>query len=226
MLPQPQFEENPATEPATTQDTPLPDVFGHTSPEPSDPVLVTEQPQVPQEERGDQDILDDEGIKNILAAFKEDWEADPKMEAINMSKILDTDPGTLMKAISPIQKLVKKEWNIIDRAPNCPDLDHHSENPYNFLPVIKLEKLIWHWRSKSMATDKLTVIDLAILGKLNMKKVLAKVVSMGPSLIEECKKKVWICDTIISVVTSVTQRTRALPRCWSWSTQQSWGTCG
>ena len=196
--PQLQFEEIPMMAPTAAQDTPLPDAFGHTSLEPSEPELTPEQTQALQEEDDNQDVLDDEQLESVLAAFKEDWEADPVMTFIDMSKILDTVPGAQIKAKAPGQKSVKREWSIIDREPNRPDMDHHSENPYDFLPAIMLEKLIRYWKKESKATDKLTNEDKATLGQPMMRKMLAKVVSIGK--MEEDKMHTWIRAAVLSVV--------------------------
>ena len=90
-----------------------------------------EQPQTPEETpevEASQHNLDE------IAAFKEDREGDPMTKAIGLSKNLDTEPSALINAIARGQKPMK-DWNIVDRKPNRPDLDHHSDNPYDFLPV-------------------------------------------------------------------------------------------
>jgi len=37
--------------------------------------------------------LNGDEINNILAGFKEEWEADPSAITIDMSKLIDTEPG-------------------------------------------------------------------------------------------------------------------------------------
>jgi len=138
----------------------------------------------------------------MLSGFQDLWEADPTTEvkAIDPKDFLCLVPEAQMMAETPDQKTPKKEWTIIPLSTERPDLTHHSDNPYDFLSAVKLDKLICFWNDEAKAKANLTRVDTIILGKTSIKKMLAKVAYIGSIPMDKQKKDAWICSAIVSIL--------------------------
>jgi len=198
--PPPHFPEStPQMTPSTPQAATLPEAFRHMDNGPIIPETRPEQPQALQEAEEDNGVLDESEINEVLAGFQEEWATDPSAIAIDMSKVFDTEPGELLKATAPGQKLVKREWDIIDTNPDLPGLNHQSDNPYDFLSATKLDKLIHFWKGDGEAAKALTKAEREFFGDTRIGKMLVKVVVHGPDLDEE-KKIEWFRAAIASII--------------------------
>jgi len=102
-----------------------------------------------------------------------------------------------MKA--PTQELAQREWSIIHTSTNCPDLNHHSNNPYDFLPVSTLEKLVKYWKKEEKEPFILTRVEKVTLGDPRIGKVIVKVIHSGPMPLNNKRKNAWVRSAIISI---------------------------
>ena len=189
--------------PATAQDKTkekeppvLPTAFA-----PSPPAVATEDPPTPPTETTEPNYtLSNEDLDAALEGYKEEWSLDPAIEVFDMSKIIDTAQNAKMPAKAPAQQPVRQEWHLIPPNPARPDLDHKSDNPFDFLPNAKLEKLIKFWKNEQGATASLTRVEKEFMGEPRIKKVLAKVVNVGSPTIENDRKCAWIRSAITSAI--------------------------
>ena len=94
-----------------------------------------------------------------------------------MTMIFNTRPLSQMMATAPNQNTTEKEWALVQTDTNLPHLDHHSDNPFDFLMVSKLNSLICLWREEKMEENKLSKNERMFLSTPIIKKILAKVVS-------------------------------------------------
>ena len=118
---------------------------------------------------------------DILVGFREEWETGP--------------PGT-----APAQHPPKQEWSLIRVNTERPDLNHHSDNPFDFLSAAKLDKLIRFRKNDKEATEKLTIVEREVLGDPRIKKILAKVVCYGTPPMDAERRNAWICSAILSAI--------------------------
>ena len=110
------------------------------------------------------------------------------------------EPRTQMNAITPTQQTAKPEWSLLRMNPERPDLNHHSDNPFDFLSMAKLDMLIRFCHGDVEAAGKLTKIEKDVLGDSRIEKILVKVVCSGPSPIDEDRKNAWIRSAILSAI--------------------------
>ena len=198
--PPPHFHEStPQMTLSTPRAATLPEAFEHIDNGPIAPETQLEQQQPLQEVEENDDVLDENEINEVLAGFQEEWASDPSAIEIDMSKVFDTEPREMLKATAPGQKPVKREWDIIDTSPDHPDLNHQSDNPYDFLSAAKLDKLLRFWKGDEEAAMALTKAERDFLGDTKIGKMLVKVVVHGPDLDEE-KKIEWFRAAITSIV--------------------------
>jgi len=91
----------------------------------------------------------DSGIKDepkdTFLSLDEEWELDPETSVADMLKFIKEGRGTKIVAATPAEK--GGEWHIIRSGGDRPDLKHHSDNPYDFIPSTKFEALIDYWRN-------------------------------------------------------------------------------
>lgn len=128
---------------------------------------------------------DDEPKDTPLDLDKE-WELDPKTLVADMLKYIREGKETQIVAVMPTTKGV--EWHIFKSNRSCPNLNHHSNNQYDFLPSIKLEAMIKLWHNLAMLTI-LTGDKKCFLGEPRIRKILVKVVCQA-ALPNE-KRTVW-----------------------------------
>ena len=188
--------DEPVTE--VTAPSPLPPAFAPSPPqienaESTIPSAPTTDPSAPK------NTLSEEDINAVLNEYKAEWDQDPEAEIVDMSKIVSIQ-NAQMSAKAPAQGSIKQEWSLITHNPARPELDHRSDNPFDFLPNAKLEKLIRFWRGEPEATDRLTTMETNFLAEPRMKKVLAKVVNVGSPTIDNDRKCAWIRSAITSAI--------------------------
>ena len=169
------------------------------------PVPDTAQPPAPQV--GETGIIDDtlEGshAANALLDFLGEWEADSSAVAKDMSKVFSTVPEEAMNTDDPTQLITSKEWSLVRLSDCREELAHYSDNPFNFLPAAKLNKLIRYWLGEQVAEASLTKMEKDFLGQTRIKKILAKVVCAGNAPMEDDKAMGWIRSAIISALAQV-----------------------
>ncbi len=124
--------------------------------------------------------------EDTLLSLNDNWETDPEASVANMLRFIKPAKGNLLATITPAEK--GGEWHIFRSGGDHPDLDHHSDNPYDFLPSAKLEALIQHW-SNPMVSTGLTEAEKRALGQPKIKKILVKVVCRLALTIEQ--KTAW-----------------------------------
>ena len=144
--------------------------------------------------------LSAEEIQDALSGFREDWGTDPTLECFDMAAIVDAVPELQMPTTAPTQTPFKQEWALIQKTDDRPELHHYSDNPFDFLPNTKLDKLIQFWKKDQEATDELTKSEREILGEPRIKKMLAKVVTIGKTPIEDKRKNKWIRTAMLSAL--------------------------
>ena len=141
-------------------------------------------------EANDESSEDD--ITKVPASLQAEWEADPVAEVIDMSKITDTEP----RAAAPAHK----QWSLIKTSADRPDLNHHSDNPFDFLSAAKLGKLVGFWHGNQEASSKLSRVERACFGETRMKKILAKIVCQGAAPMDNERRIAWIRSAVHSAI--------------------------
>ena len=141
-----------------------------------------------------------------------DWEED----AENMTKKvfgfwkLDEIPAF---AAALDQPEVTGEWHIVRSDPACPELDHKSDNPFNFLPAEKLDSIIRFMKKQQVDDKKLSAIEKVWLGHPKIRKILVKVIHNGLTPLERNRNAVWFrvatCSAIAQSGGMVTQFNRS-----------------
>ena len=110
---------------------------------------------------------------NTFQSLNIEWELDPDTSVTDMLSFIREGKETQIIAATPTAK--GGEWHIFRTDGSCPDLDHWSDNPYDFLPSKKLNALIDFWHKPKMPTT-LTEDEKCFLGCPKIKKMLIKVV--------------------------------------------------
>ena len=183
----------------TKSPSPLPMAFAPTTPT---QMLPSEAPSSPAAEMVEPNsTLSAEDLDNALAGYRQEWSLDPAIEIFDMAKIIDTAQDTKMRAKAPAQIPVKQDWHLIPPNPTCPDFNHESDNPFDFLPITKLDKLIRFWKGEKEAADNLTRVEKEFMGEPRIEKVLAKVVNVGLPAMTMDRKCAWIRSAITSAIT-------------------------
>jgi len=194
--PIPRFSNTPQpAEPPQDRASPLPEAF---TPAPSEPPPDA-QPESPNEDSQSHNP-DNIEFGDAIAILEEDWAPDPTAEKKNLSRLFGPIQCSVIQAPPPTQEQVKSKWDIVLLNHDRPELNHVSDNPYDFLPIEKIENLIRFWQDDKEAEQKLSDLDKRVLGNPGIRKILAKVVTAGPQPIEEDKRFAWIQAAIASVV--------------------------
>ena len=144
--------------------------------------------------------IDEKDIKATFDSFCEEWADNPNPEADDLTKIFNTRPTSQMTAIAPTQQASEKEWALVQMDTKLPHLNHHSDNPFDFLTVSKLDSLIRLWRKEKMDENELTKNEKMFLGTPRIKKILVKVVCQGSPLIEDERRNMWLRAAILSAI--------------------------
>ena len=147
-----------------------------------------------------EDSTADGDIDNELRGFDEEWEAAPNAVAADMSRILIAQPEPAMTADNPALPQDKREWSIIRSNVENTHLNHHSDNPFDFLPSAKLDELIRLWMGDKSAGNKLGKVEKEFFGQTRIKKMLAKVVCVGSSSMEDERRLAWIRSAFLSAL--------------------------
>ena len=176
----PAFEFTLPADPETTKDT-LPPAQN-----------IATNPQSPS--------LDENDIKATFESLCEEWVDNPNPTTADMSKIFGTRPTSLMAATAPNLPTTEKEWALVQTNTKSPHLDHHSDNPFDFLTVSKLDSLIRLWKNEKMEDNELTKNEKMFLGTPKIKKILAKVVSQGSPPIEDERRNMWLRAAVLSAM--------------------------
>ena len=179
---------------------PLPPAFENAPPE--RPVTEKEPPPTVQnhETTTQSPAIDENDIKATFESFREEWANEPTLDSADLTKIFNTRPVSQMTATAPTQRTTEKEWTLIQTDANLPHLDHHSDNPFDFLTVAKLDSLIRLWRNEKMEANELTNNERMFLGTPMVKKILAKVVCQGSPPLEDERRNMWIRAAILSAI--------------------------
>jgi len=84
------------------------------------------------------------------------------------------------------------EWHIMRKDPAHPDLDHQSDNPFDFLPTAKLENILRFIKGQQeVEASKLSEIEKMWYGRPQIKKILVKVVYSRTNPIEKNRRTAW-----------------------------------
>ena len=127
--------------------------------------------------------------------LNEEWELDPETSVADMLKYIREGKETQIVAIMLATK--GAEWHIFRSDGSHPDLDHHSDNQYDFLPSTKLEAMIDLWHNPKLPTT-LTNNKKSFLGEPRIKKILVKVVCQAA--LPEDKRTAWFQSAILSTL--------------------------
>ena len=196
--PQPIFRtDSPKLTPNPPQNTQLPQAFEtpkavtKTHPPPTPP---THEIPALDEDSDEADFLEElEGLRG-----KED--TDQTAGIFDIGGVFQKDADNQLQMKAPTQEPAQREWSIISTSADRPDLNHHSDNPYDFLPVSTLEKLVKYWKKEEEKEPfVLTKVEKATLGDPRIGKVIAKVVHSGPMPLNDEKKNAWVRSAIISI---------------------------
>jgi len=182
------------------QGTPLPPAFELPPPEPSNPGVTQPVANQVEEDNDPDDEIVDSDINDAITGFREEWEADPTAVWTDMALTIAAEPAAAMNVDTTAQPHTRKEWSLILSSSDRPDLEHHSDNPYDFLPAAKLDKLIHFWMGNKEAEASLSKIEKEFLGQTKVKKILAKVVLIGDTPVEYGRKVKWIRSAILSAL--------------------------
>ena len=125
-----------------------------------------------------------------------EWAIDPNAPAIDMANFISAGHDARVEAVTPATR--EGDWHIIKKDITRPDLEHQSDNPYDFLPSTKLESLARFWRKEFVAPKDLSAMEQRTLGRAEIKKILVKVVSNRP--LDNNKKPAWFRAAIISAL--------------------------
>ena len=143
--------------------------------------------------------IDDE-LKDTIDSLEDEWNADTTTGEIDISAIYGFEPVDQILNPAPTRKTAKSEWLIIRKDASRPELDHQTDNPFDFWPATTVSNLIRHWRGDSDATSKLSATERNLLGNPRAKLILAKLVYTGTDPLEEAQKNTWIRSAIISAI--------------------------
>ena len=108
-----------------------------------------------------------------------------------------------MNATATAHEPSDEEWSLIRTSADRPDLDHYSNNPYDFLPAAKLNDLIGFLQGDNEASSRLTIAEREALGKPSVRKILVKVVGVGTTPIDEERSRL---DTVSSPISNCPER--------------------
>ena len=139
---------------------------------------------------------------NIIQEQEEDddddfeWAIDHNALAIDMANFISAGTDARVTAVTPATR--EGEWHIVRRDPSRPDLDHHSDNPYDFLPATKLISLAKFWRKEYVDPEDLSMKERGTLGRAEVKKILVKVVSNRS--LDNGKKSAWFRAATVSAL--------------------------
>ena len=86
------------------------------------------------------------------------------------------------------------------KDPARPDLDHQSDNPFDFLPTAKLENLLKHIKGLEVDASKLSDTEKKWYRSPKIKKILVKVVYSGTNPIEKNRRTVWFRAATYSAI--------------------------
>ena len=125
------------------------------------------------------------------------WDEDPEATVTNMLSIWNTSSDTKFAAEAP--NATPGEWHIFKSDPARPDLDHYSDNPFDFLHASKLHSLLRFMADHTVPMNELSAIERRWLGRPSIKKILVKVVHHGPPLEDDCKSA-WFRAATISAI--------------------------
>ena len=126
-----------------------------------------------------------------------DWDEDPETTVANMLENWNTSSEVKFAAEAP--STTPGEWHIFRTDPARPDLDHHSDNPFDFLHASKLHSLLRFMAEKPVPMNELSIVERQWLGRPSIKKILVKVVHEGPPL-EDDSKSAWFRAATISAI--------------------------
>ena len=170
---------------------------------PPQPTKAEPPPKIPSKDESQEAEKEDGTLDlgQVLNGLQDEWEAEPTTSVVDISKVYGAEPETQMNTTAPTQQTVKREWLIVRKIAHRPDLLHHSDNPFDFLPAPKLDMIIRFWRKDREAANKLSRMEKELLGEPRIKKILAKVVHTEALPIEEDKKNAWIRSAILSAIT-------------------------
>lgn len=138
-----------------------------------------------------EDSTADKDIDNALKGFNEEWDAAPNTVAMDMSKILIPQPEPAITIDNLALPQDKREWSIVRSTAENTHLSHHSDNPFDFLPLAKLDKLIHLWMGDKSVGNKLRKVEREFFRQTKFK-MLAKVVCVGSSSMEDDRRLAWI----------------------------------
>ena len=130
-----------------------------------------------------------------------DWDVDTEN---TWAKFLEIWTATVKKqwtSVVPSQAAKAGEWHIIRKDPKSDELDHQSENPFNFLPHHKLDSLINYMAHKKVPLSKLSVAERKWYGRPKIRKILVKVVFNGSNPLEIGRRTTWFRAAICSAIT-------------------------
>jgi len=157
------------------------------------------QPTLPPHETPAQDDDPEEtDFLEELEGLRGEENTDQTTGIFDIGGVLQKDAENQLQMKAPTQEPTQREWSIIRTCTNRPDLNHHSDNPYDFLTTNTLEKLVKYWRKEE---NTLTKMEKATLGDLRIGKVIVKVVHSGPIQMNNERKSAWIRSAIISIAT-------------------------
>lgn len=150
---------------------------------------------------------EEEDIGDELKGYLDEQVADTAAINPDMLSILVKHPVDSMNCAAPG---VKKDWSIILTTEGRQDLNHHSDNPFDFLNATKLDMLMDYWMGDKAAFNALSRIERGSIGEPRVKKVLAKVVHTAP--ITKGMRDEWVRSAIQSVTAQRTEESQGIAK--------------
>ena len=192
----------PRFNPKGTSDPPAEERESQFTINPSDEPFSFETPRRPlppidEDEASGEPEMATEGNdpSDTFLGLDEDWELDHETSVTDMLSHIREGKGTHIVAAEPATK--GGEWHVFRSGGDRPELDHRSDNPYDFIPAKKFEALIEFWRNPQNPST-LTSDEKRFLAEPKIKKMLIKVVCKAP--LPEDKRTAWFRAAILSVL--------------------------